>query len=61
VDLAWQYAYRFFFDYPLPFPWHIVRFWEDVEKWPLARVLSAEGQEQFGQTFQYLAGETVQW
>ena len=61
VDRAWAYAYRFFFEYPLPFPWHVVRFWEDVQQWPLERVLSAEGQALFGQTFRYLAGETVKW
>jgi hypothetical protein len=61
VDRAWAYAYRFFFEYPLPFPWHVVRFWEDVQKWPLAQVLGEQGQEQFGQTFRYLAGETVKW
>lgn len=61
VDRAWTYAYRFFFEYPLPFPWHVVRFWEDVQMWPLTRVLSDEGQEQFGKTFRYLVGETIKW
>jgi hypothetical protein len=61
VDRAWAYAYRFFFEYPLPFPWHVVRFWEDVQQWPLARVLGGEGQAWFGQTFRYLAGEKVKW
>jgi hypothetical protein len=61
VDRAWAYAYRFFFEYPLPFPWHVVRFWDDVAQWPLSRVLGPEGQEQFGSTFRYLAGETVKW
>jgi hypothetical protein len=31
VELAWNYAYRFFFEYPLPFPWHIISFWDDIE------------------------------
>jgi hypothetical protein len=61
VDRAWAYAYRFFFEYPLPFPWHIVRLWEDVQQWPLERALSPEGQAQFGQTFRYLTGEPVKW
>ena len=59
VELAWNYAYRFFFDYPHPFPWHLLHIWEDLEEWPLSRVLSAEGQEQFGSTFRYLAGEPI--
>ncbi len=58
---AWHYAYRFFFDYPHPFPWHVTRIWTDVEEWPLRRVLSTEGQQVFGQTFAYLTGEAVVW
>jgi hypothetical protein len=61
VDRAWAYAYRFFFEYPLPFPWHVVHFPEDVQTWPLSRVLSEEGEALFGQTFRYLAGDTVKW
>jgi len=61
VDQAWAYAYRFFFEYPLPFPWHVAHFPDDVQTWPLARVLSQEGEAMFGQTFRYLAGETVKW
>ena len=61
VETAWNYAYRFFFEFPLNFPWRLMHFWEDVEVWPLKRVLSDEGQREFGQTFQYLAGEKRKW
>jgi hypothetical protein len=61
VETAWNYAYRFFFDFPLNFPWRLMHFWKDVEVWPLKRVLSDEGQGEFGQTFRYLAGEKIQW
>jgi hypothetical protein len=61
VELAWNYAYRFFFEYPHPFPWHLLHMWDDLEEWPLARVLSQEGQVNFGHTFRYLAGEPVEW
>lgn len=61
VRLAWHYAYRFFFDYPQPFPWHIQQFSEDIEEWSMARTLSPEGQALFGQTFAYMAGEPVDW
>jgi hypothetical protein len=61
VEQAWAYAYRFFFDYPRPFPWHVVHFWDDVAEWPLRRTLSAEGQAAFGSTFRYLVGEKVVW
>ena len=59
VKQAWAYAYRFFFDYPRPFPWHLLHFWDELETWPLGRVLSAEGQAIFGDTFRYLLGEPV--
>lgn len=61
VETAWNYAYRFFFEFPLPFPWRLMHFWKDLEKWPLARVLSADGRQRFGQTFANLAGEPLRW
>jgi len=61
IETAWNYAYRFFFEYPLDFPWRLMHFWKDVDIWPLKRVLSEEGQKEFGQTFQYLAGEKRKW
>jgi len=61
VEAAWNYTYRFFFEYPRPFPWRLVEFWQDFEKWPLARVLSEEGRKQFGKTFGYLTGEPLDW
>lgn len=61
VERAWAYASRFFFDYPLIFPWHLLNMPADVENWSLARVLGEEGQEKFGDTFRYLAGEPRHW
>ena len=61
VDLAWQYAYRFFFDYPRPFPWHLVRAWEDYSQTPLKSVLSPQGLAIYGTTFDYLVGEPLDW
>jgi len=61
VELAWRYAYHFFFDYPMPFPWHLWHFWLDVKEWSLARVLSDEGQALFGETFRCLTGEARHW
>ena len=45
VESAWEYAYRFFFEYPRPFPWHLVRVWEDYKARPLSQVCGPEGQE----------------
>jgi capsule polysaccharide export protein KpsC/LpsZ len=61
VETSWEYAYRFFFQYPLPFPWRLMHFWKDMDVSPMSRVLSDEGQKEFGKTFAYLAGEEIQW
>jgi hypothetical protein len=61
VESSWNYAYRFFFDYPLPFPWHLLNFWNELDAWSMERVLSNEGQALFGDTFRYLAGEPRKW
>ncbi len=61
VAQAWNYAYRFFFQYPQPFPWHLVHFWQDQEAWPLSRLLSDEGMQCYGKTFSYLVGEPISW
>lgn len=61
IELAWNYAYRFFFEYPQPFPWHLVHFWKDLEAYPVGRLLGEEGLSTYGKTFQYLAGEPIQW
>ena len=58
---AWNYAYRFFFEYPRPFPWRLMNFWDDLQVWPLEKVLSAEGREQFEDTFKFLVGGPFTW
>ncbi|HLO28002.1 MAG TPA: hypothetical protein VK249_02630 [Anaerolineales bacterium] len=61
VAKAWNYAYRFFFEYPRPFPWRLMNFWDDLEVWPVEKVLSEEGMAQFGDTFKFLVGEPFTW
>jgi len=62
IERAWNYAYRFFFEYPAPFPWHLHFFiLKELQTWPMERVLSREGQELFGETFRYLLGESRDW
>jgi len=58
---AWNYAYRFFFEYPRPFPWRLMNFWDDLEVWPLNKVLSEEGMSHFSDTFKFLVGEPFTW
>jgi hypothetical protein len=61
VERVWTYAYRFFFDYPCPFPWHRRDFWDKIDTWPIERALSDEGMALFGDTFRYLVGEPRDW
>src|SRR5258706_879495 len=61
IEFAWNYAYRFFFEYPRPFPWRLMNFWDDLEVWPLEKVLSKEGMTHFGDTFKFLVGEPFTW
>ncbi len=61
TEFAWNYAYRFFFEYPRPFPWRLMNFWDDLETWPLEKVLSEEGLAQFKDTFDFLVNEPFTW
>jgi len=61
IETAWNYGYRFFFEYPRPFPWRLMGFWDDLEVWPLDKVLGSEGRVEFGDTFRFLVGEPFTW
>ncbi len=61
IELAWKYAYHFFFDFPRSFPWHLVNMWDDYKERDLESVLSQQGLEKYGESFQYLLGEPLDW
>ena len=61
VELAWRYAYYFFYEYPRPFPWRLISFWDDIKTWPVGRVLSDEGMAEFGNTFKQMTGGKLDW
>lgn len=61
IDQAWHYAYRFFFDYPQPFPWHLLHFAENLQTTPLADLFTGNGQNAFAHTFDLLLGEPFDW
>jgi hypothetical protein len=61
VEFAWNYAYRFFFEYPRPFPWRLMNFWDDLAEHPLESVLSDEGMARFKDTFDFLVNEPFKW
>ena len=61
IELAWRYAYRFFFEYPFAFPWHLLSFWEDMAAQPLEQLAASELAPEYRRTLRALAGETVDW
>jgi capsule polysaccharide export protein KpsC/LpsZ len=61
VELAWRYAYLFFFVFPKPFPWHLLNFKADLEERPVAFVLGEEGTRRYGETFAFLTGKPLTW
>jgi hypothetical protein len=56
VELARNYAYFFFREYPHPFPWHVEKIRKDLRRISMGYVLSPAGQAEFAQTFRFLAG-----
>ncbi len=61
VEKAWMYAYRWFFEFPLPFPWHLVRMWDDYKAHPLKDVIAQGKDNEYSATFRYLVGEPIVW
>ncbi len=61
IEKSWRYAYRFFFDFPLPFPWHLISFWEDLERHPWSEVLKREHLSEYELTLGAFAGKPIDW
>jgi hypothetical protein len=61
VDLAWRYAARFFFEYPFPFPWHLIDFWDDVRAAPPEQVYRDPDGGPYAATLAALSGEAFMW
>jgi hypothetical protein len=60
TDLVWRYAYTFFFEFSLPFPWRLLNLWEDVKDRPVSYVLG-DGFKKYENTFRYLTGDPIEW
>jgi hypothetical protein len=57
TQLAWSYADLFWNRFLRPFPWRMgSQFWRDLADYPVARMLSAEGDTKYGETIDVLAG-----
>jgi len=61
IDLAWAYAYRFFFDFPQPFPWHLLHCWDDYKDLKLEELENCRDWKEYRRVFGYLAGEEIDW
>ena len=61
IELAWKYAYHFFFTYPFEYPWHMRGFFDSVKKYPLSQFLSEKGKQKYSRTIQALLGEPTTW
>jgi len=61
IEHAWAYAYRFFFDFPRAFPWHLVSLWEDYKDHRLIDIYKSKNWPEYKSVFGYLAGETIDW
>lgn len=61
VELAWRYAYLFFFVFPKPFPWHLLDLAEDFNTRPMHFVLGDEGSKRYDDTFAFLVGRPLTW
>ncbi len=58
-ELAVRYAYRFFFEYPFSFPWHLIGFWDYVEARPVEQVMASP--DEYLDTLRALVGEPIDW
>ncbi len=56
IELAYCYIDVFYDQWPKPFPWNLETLKQDIVEWPISRILSKEGLEKFGATFDSLAG-----
>jgi len=58
---AWHYAYRFFFDYPFPSPWHLHGIREMMSDTGIAEVLSPAGMQKYGKMLHYMTSGLNDW
>jgi len=61
IELSWRYAYLFFFEFPKPFPWHLLDLKQDIQNRPVDFVLGSEGRERYDPTLEFLTGRPLEW
>jgi hypothetical protein len=61
VGRAWRYAYRYFFDYPFVFPWHLISFWQDLSDRPFEEIVKPDMRGNYRLALQAIVGEPIDW
>lgn len=61
VNMAWRYAYRFFFDYPFKFPWHLLSFWDDISERSFDLLLNDGQIQKYRLALEGFVGQPVDW
>jgi len=61
LETAWNYAYRFFMEFPRPYPWHLYTQYDDLVRHPMQEVLSEAGARIYKKTFDHLVGVPLDW
>ena len=61
IELAWRYAYQFFFEFPFAFPWHLIGFWRDLDERPFGESVSPDRLQRYRPALQALTGLPIDW
>ncbi len=61
VESAWEYAYRFFFEFPRPSPGTWCASGRTMDALAFGACAHRRGLHEYGHTFRYLAGEPLTW
>ncbi len=56
IERAMIYLHIYLEEFPKPFPWGFEDLWSRLQEWPMERVMSPEGDEKFGRSFDELVG-----
>lgn len=61
VEAAIRYAYRFFFEFPFVYPWHIVSLWDDIRDLPLEDAVQPGQRKRYSEALSALSGVPIDW
>jgi hypothetical protein len=61
IEEARRYAYLFFFKFARPYPYHIVHFWQDIQRQPMSRTLDPGVFRRYRPTLDAMVGGPISW